>query len=108
MTDLDVDLKRLFDERLEGVKPPPLTSRRQRRRLRLAAASATAALAVAAANGADCATFPAKVQVWAQSHRSDLAGTDHTAAKAELAKMVAETFAPNRRSATHVKGIWNR
>ena len=101
MTDIDTELKRLFDARLEGVKPPPLIAGGQRRRLRVAAAAATAALvlagaafavdvnSVAAANGADCATFVTKVQLWAQSHRSDLAGTDHSAAKAELAKMVA-------------------
>ena len=103
MTDIDAEVKRLFDERLAGVNPPPLTTRQRRRPLRVAAAAATAALvfagaalamdvnSVAAANGADCATFVAKVQLWAQSHRSDLAGGDHSAAKAELAKMVAES-----------------
>ena len=101
MTDVDADLKRLFDERLDGLKPPPRIRRRPRRHLGVAAATATAAVvvvgaalaidvnSVAAANGADCATFPTKVQVWAQSHRTDFAGTDHAAAKAELAKMVA-------------------
>ena len=103
MSDIDVELKRLFDERLEAMEPPLPTSRRRHRRLRVATAAATAALAfagaalaidvnsVAAANGADCATFLTKVQVWAQSHRSDLAWTDHRAARVELAKLVAES-----------------
>ena len=103
MTDIDVALKRLFDERLGGMEPPAPTTRRPRRRLRVAMAAVTGAVvfggaalaidvnSVAAANGADCASFPTKVQLWALSHRSDLAGTDHSAAKAELARMVADS-----------------
>jgi hypothetical protein len=112
VTDIDMDLKRVFDERLRAVTPPPRTRRRPRGRLRVVAAAAIATLAfagvglamdvnsVAATNGVDCASFLAKMQVWAQSHRSDLAGTDHSAAKAELAKMVASSgCAPH--DATH-------
>jgi len=103
VTDIDADLQSLFDDRLRGMTPPPRPARRARRNLRVAAAAAIATLvfagvglamdvnSVAAANGADCAGFLTKVQVWAQSHRSDLAGTDHSAAKAELAKMVANS-----------------
>ena len=102
MTDIDTDLKRLFDERLGAVTPPPRT-RRPRGRLKVAAAAAIATVAaagiglamdvnsVAATNGLDCASFPTKVQLWAQIHRSDLPGTDHSAAKAELGRMVAES-----------------
>lgn len=101
MSDIDMEVKRLFDERLGGLTPPPRTERRPRRGLRVAATATIATLAfagtglvvdvnaVAATNGADCANFLTKVQVWAQSHRTDLAGTDHSAAKAELAKLVA-------------------
>ena len=101
MSDIDTEVKRLFDERLGTLTPPPRTERRARRGLRVAAAAAIATLgfagaglvvnvnAVAATNGVDCANFLTKVQVWAQSHRSDLAGTDHSAAKAELATLVA-------------------
>ena len=112
MTDIDLDLKRVFDERLRAVAPPPPTKRRPRKRLRFAVAAAIATVAftgvglatdvnsVAATNGVDCASFPTKLRVWAQSHRSDLAGTDHSAAKAELAKMVAASgCAPH--DATH-------
>jgi hypothetical protein len=112
VTDIDVELKRLFDDRLEPMKPPPRTMRRTSGRLRVAAAAATAAVviagaglaidvnSVAAANGVDCAGFLTKLHVWAQSHRGDLVGTDHSAAKAELAKMVAESgCAPH--DATH-------
>lgn len=75
-----MELKRLFDKRLQGVEPPARTSRRRRRQLRVAAAavSGTVAMAagalaiyvnsVAAANGADCGSLLTKVQVWAQSH----------------------------------------
>ena len=103
MSDIDVELKSLFDERLRTLNPPPRTRRPRRTRLGVAAAAATATLvlaatavamdvnSVAAANGVDCANFYTKVQVWAQSHRSDVAGTDHSAAKAELARMVAES-----------------
>jgi hypothetical protein len=113
VSDIDMDLKRVFDERLRPVAPPPRTKRRPRKRLRVAAAAAAMATvafagvglamdvnSVAATNGLDCASFPTKLQVWAQSHRSDLAGTDHSAAKAELAKMVAASgCAPH--DATH-------
>jgi hypothetical protein len=112
VSDIDMDLKRVFDERLRAVAPPPRTKRRPRKRFRIAAAAAIATVAlagvglamdvnsVAATNGLDCASFPTKLQVWVQSHRSDLAGTDHSAAKAELAKMVAASgCAPH--DATH-------
>src|ERR671936_808570 len=93
MSDIDVELKSLFDERLRTLNPPPRTRRPRRTRLGVAAAAATATHvnSVAAANGVDCANFYTKVQVWAQSHRSDVAGTDHSAAKAELARMVAQS-----------------
>lgn len=103
MSDIDIELKRLFDERLEAHTPPLRTKRRAHNRLRIAAAAAIATLtlagaglvfdvnSVAAANGADCANFLTKVQVWTQIHRSDLAGTDHSAARAELARLVAES-----------------
>lgn len=101
MNDIDVQLKALFDQRLGALEPPPHTTHPTRRPVRVLAAAATAVIAVAgvglvmdvnsvaATNGADCANFLTKVQVWAQSHRSDLAGTDHSAARAELARMVA-------------------
>jgi len=100
---LDTDLKRLFDEGLGAVTPPPRPRRRPRGRFQVAAAAAIAIVAfagvglamdvnsVAATNGLDCAGFTTKVQLWAQSHRSDLPGTDHSAAKAELGRMVAES-----------------
>ena len=103
MTDIDMDLKRVFDERLRGITPPPRPRRRPRGRLKVAAAAGIATVAfagvglamdvnsVAATNGLDCASFTTKVQLWAQSHRSDLPGTDHAAAKAELGRMVAES-----------------
>jgi len=103
MSDIDTELKRVFDERLGAETPPARARRRRRRPLRTVASAAIATLtigvalvvldvnSVAATNGADCADFLTKVQVWAQSHRSDLAGADHSAAKAELAKMVAAT-----------------
>jgi hypothetical protein len=50
--------------------------------------------AVSAANGADCADFLTKVQVWAQVHWSDLSLTDHSAAKAELSRIVAQSGCP--------------
>ena len=112
MSDIDMDLKRVFDERLRAVAPPPLTKRRPHKRLRIAAAAAiaTAAFAgvglamdvnsVAATNGLDCASLPTKLQVWAQSRRSDLAGTDHSAAKTELTKMVAASGCASH-DATH-------
>ena len=103
MTDVDMELKRLFDQRLGALTPPPRSGRRAPPHARLASAALAVTLAiaagglvfdvnsVAAANGADCASFLTKVQVWAQSHRNDLAGADHSAAKAELAKLVAES-----------------
>jgi len=101
MSDLDADLKRMFDERLASMAPPPRAARPPRRRGVLSAAIATLALvgmalaldvnSVAASSGADCAGFVTKVQVWAQVHRADLPWTDHSAAKAELARMVATT-----------------
>ena len=112
MTDIDMELKRLFDQRLGALTPPSTSRRPAPRRLGLAAAAVTVTLAlaggalvfdvnsVAAANGADCASFLTKVQVWAQSHRNDLVGTDHAAAKAKLAKLVAESGCP-RHDATH-------
>ena len=112
MTDIDVELKRVFDDRLEPMKPPPPARPRTGRRLRIAAAAATATVviagaglaidvnSVAAANGVDCAGFLTKLHVWAQGHRGDLVGMDHSAAKAELAKMVSESgCAPH--DATH-------
>lgn len=102
MTDIDMDLKRLFDERLGAVTPLPRRGRRAHRSFRIAVGAGIAALViagagvaadvntVAATNGLGCADFLTKVQAWAQIHRSDLARTDHSAAKAELAKMVAE------------------
>lgn len=100
MSDIDADLKRMFDERLAAAVPPPRSAHRGRRRGVFPAAALAAlilvatALAldvngVAAASGADCASFLTKVQVWTQVHRSDLPWADHSAAKAELAKVVA-------------------
>jgi hypothetical protein len=101
VNDMDMEVKHLFDERLGALAPPPRTERKPRRRLRVAAAAAIATFAfagaglvvdvnaVAATNGADCANFLTKVQLWAQSHRSDLTATDHSAAKADLARLVA-------------------
>jgi hypothetical protein len=100
MSDIDSDLKRLFDDRLAAMVPPPRTARpRWRRGIGPTAAIVTLTLvgtalaldvnSVAASSGADCASFLTKVQVWAQVHRSDLPWTDHTAGRAELAKMVA-------------------
>ena len=112
MSDIDMELKRLFDQRLGALTPPSARGHRAFRRLRLAAVAMTVTVAfagagllfdinsVAAANGADCASFLSKVQVWAQSHRNDLAGTDHSAAKAELAKLVAASGC-SRHDATH-------
>jgi hypothetical protein len=112
MTDIDMELKRLFDQRLGALTAPSPTVRPAPSRLRRAAAAVTVIVvfagaglvfdvnSVAAANGADCAGFLTKVQVWAQSHRNDLVGTDHAAAKAELAKLVAESGCP-RHDATH-------
>ena len=100
MSDIDADLKNLFDERLGGLNPPPRSRRHARRRGgRVAAVAATAALALTAAfamevnafadaTGMGCADFQTKVQVWAQGHWSNPFG-DHSAAKAELANMVA-------------------
>ena len=100
MSDVDADLKRIFDERLAATVPPPRSTYRRRRRgvfpaaatamlILVATALALDVNAVAAASGADCASFLTKVQVWTQVHRGELPWTDHSAAKAELAKVVA-------------------
>lgn len=100
--DIDLDLKRVFDTRLTGITPPqrPARGARSRARLALTAGLVTLALvgagfafdvnSAAAATGAGCADFGTKVQVWAQAHRAD-AATDHAAARAELAKLVADS-----------------
>ena len=100
MSDIDSDLKNLFDERLGGLHAPARSKPRARRRgRRVAVVAATAAIALTAAfavevnafadtTGVGCANFQTKVQVWAQGHWSNPFG-DHPAAKAELAKMVA-------------------
>ncbi len=101
-SDIDMELKRLFDERLRTAAPAN-TRRAAHPRLRAAAMVATAAVvvagagvvvdvnSVAATNGVECSSFLTKLQVWAQSHGSDLAGTDHSAARAELAALVARS-----------------
>src|SRR5919204_4915030 len=69
MTDIDMELKRLFDQRLGALTPPPRSGRRAHPHARLASAAVAVTLAiaagglvfdvnsVAAANGADCASF---------------------------------------------------
>ena len=116
MTDVDLDLKRLFDERLGGMSAGPRPKRRARGGARVVAGAAAGAIVlvgagfaldvnqVAASSGADCAGFLTKVQIWAQSHRTGLGVTDHEAARAELAKMVAQSGCsphPSNHDGTH-------
>lgn len=114
MSDIDMELKAVFDQRLSAVQPPPRAKPMPRRRMRVVAAVVAATVAaagagfvldinaVAATSGADCASFPAKVQIWAQAHRGGLAQLDHPASRAEFAKMVADSgCSPHSQSHDH-------
>ena len=102
MSDVDPDLKRLFDRQLAALTPPPPVAHHRRQPSIVPAAAAGILVlvgtafafnvnSVAAASGADCASFLTKVQVWAQVHRSELPWTDHSAAHSQLAAMISAT-----------------
>jgi hypothetical protein len=100
VTDIDMDLKRIFDDRLSRYVPPAGRSSRPRRaRLLVGALVATMAFAlagiafdvesVAAANGGGCANVVAKLQMWIQK-KTAAGATVAIDERAFVAKIAAE------------------
>jgi hypothetical protein len=84
VTDIDMDLKRVFDDRLGRFEARPRQRRPRWTRLAVGVAIATLVLAgtgillesdsVAAANGVSCANLLVKVQFWTQAAALGKAG----------------------------------
>ena len=100
MTDLDMDLKRAFDERLRSyIAPTPTTRTRTSRSARILVGAGVATLifagaglaldveSVAAANGGGCVNLVAKLEMWVKKVTGELTPLD---VKTHLAKIARE------------------
>ena len=100
MSDLDVDLKRAFDQRLRGyIAPSPTMRPRASRSARILVGAGVATLifagaglaldveSVAAANGGGCVNLVAKLEMWVKKMTGELTPLD---VKTHLAKIARE------------------